>query len=109
MEDIESKGILGFFEFVVSGNGVAKHKPDPEGLLKVLGLLKAEKKESVFVGDTWTDLKAATSAGVPSILYHPRSHSKFNDLKELTDQKPTHVVKSYAELTRLLTKSKNLE
>jgi HAD superfamily hydrolase (TIGR01509 family) len=101
-DEIERKGLAGIFEIIISANDVKKKKPDPEGILKALSGLKAGKEESVFVGDASTDIKAATAAGIPSILYHPKGHSNFHDVEELMGQKPTHVASSYAELTKLI-------
>ena len=102
-EDVERTGMSRFFDIVLSGKDVTKRKPDPEGVLRALDALKAKKNDSVLVGDAATDIMAASAAGVSSILYHPRGHSKFHDIKELMDSKPTHTVTSNAQLLTLLT------
>jgi HAD superfamily hydrolase (TIGR01549 family) len=101
-EEIRRKHLEHFFEFIISGKDVTKRKPDPEGVLKALELLNAGKPDSVFVGDAWTDLKAAGTAGIPSVLYYPSGHSKIYDFEELMSNSPTYVVTNHAQLLKLL-------
>jgi len=107
VDDLRRNDMLQFFSVVVSGRDTKNHKPHPEGILTALTLLRAEQQDSVFVGDAWTDIKAASSAGIPSVLYHPDSHTKSHDLAEIMRYNPTHTVRSHAELKSLLTKSRN--
>jgi len=65
VEQVERKGVTHFFEFILSGRDVTKSKPDPEGVLKALVMLRADKGNTAFVGDAWTDLRAAANAEVP--------------------------------------------
>ncbi|MBQ2903652.1 MAG: HAD family hydrolase [Clostridia bacterium] len=47
-------------------DGVAQ-KPQPDGVLKVLGMLGVSKDKSVYVGDSEVDCITAKNAGVPCI------------------------------------------
>ena len=57
-------GIVEMFEIVLGGNDVARHKPDPEGILGAIQRLDVELHEVVYVGDHVVDGGAATAAGV---------------------------------------------
>jgi HAD superfamily hydrolase (TIGR01549 family) len=57
-------GLAGYFDLVVSGNDVAKHKPDPEGILKVIRTFDLRPHEVLMVGDSLGDIKASRGAGV---------------------------------------------
>lgn len=48
----------------VGGEDVAHEKPDPEGLLKALEVLGADRREVLYIGDSLVDAKTAQAAGV---------------------------------------------
>jgi HAD superfamily hydrolase (TIGR01509 family) len=54
----------GYFDLVVSGNDVTRHKPDPEGILKVLREFSVLPGQALMVGDSINDVRAARAAGV---------------------------------------------
>lgn len=55
------------FDVIVTGDDVVKPKPDPEGLLKAVNLLKVDKNDAVFIGDTDADIIAGKKAGITTI------------------------------------------
>lgn len=57
-------GIRSYFDFVVTGSGVRNHKPHPEGVQLALSKLKVAAAETVMVGDSMSDYKAAEASGV---------------------------------------------
>ncbi|PLX71043.1 MAG: HAD family hydrolase [Denitrovibrio sp.] len=58
-----------YFALCVTTNDVAKPKPDPEGLYKIIDNYKADKSDLVFVGDSFTDYHAAKAAEVPFVAF----------------------------------------
>ena len=52
---------------IIGGGDVVKAKPAPEMIFKALNSLKVEVSETLFVGDSVYDQKAANSAGVTFI------------------------------------------
>lgn len=52
------------FDTVITSADTVKHKPDPEPILAAVEKLGARPEESVYVGDTVNDLRAAKAAGV---------------------------------------------
>lgn len=52
------------FNIVITSDDTTKHKPEPDPILAALKLLNADPAESVYVGDTINDEKAAHAAGV---------------------------------------------
>lgn len=50
---------------IVGGDDVSREKPDPEGLLGVLGRFGLAKTEALYVGDSLVDAKTAQAAAVP--------------------------------------------
>jgi len=53
------------FDPIVGADDVSRPKPDPEGLLKILGMV--EHGKCWYLGDTIDDARAAHAAGVPFI------------------------------------------
>lgn len=60
---LEAKGVRTCFTYVVGGDKVARHKPDPEGVLWVLDRLALSPAEALYCGDTVIDAQTARSAG----------------------------------------------
>ena len=55
---------LGDFDTLVFDDDVSAPKPDCEGIVKAMANLEASPAETVYVGDSVSDLEAATTAGV---------------------------------------------
>ena len=53
------------FDPIMGADDVSRLKPDPEGLLKICGMV--EHRKCWYVGDTIDDARAARAAGVPFI------------------------------------------
>lgn len=56
------------FEVIAGGDRFPQRKPDPIHVTGTLELLGATADETLFIGDSETDLKAARAAGVPIAL-----------------------------------------
>jgi len=62
-----------YFDMVVTALDVAKPKPDPESVEKILRELDVEKDKVLYIGDSEVDKGTATSSGVRFIAYKNRS------------------------------------
>lgn len=60
---LRDKGILDHFELVVSGDTLEKKKPDPMPLLYAAERFGVAPADSLMVGDSRSDVKAARAAG----------------------------------------------
>jgi phosphoglycolate phosphatase/pyrophosphatase PpaX len=56
-----------FFDVVITADDLNYPKPHPEGILKVLETLKADKNHTLFIGDSLADIEAGKRAGVYTI------------------------------------------
>lgn len=99
---LERHGIKDCFDLIIDGNEVENHKPHPEVILKAIEILDVDKKSSVMVGDSKSDLGAAQAAGVDSVLFYPDSHEIFYAKDDLLVFHPTFVVGSFLELEEVL-------
>ncbi|MBN1219880.1 MAG: HAD-IIIA family hydrolase [Anaerolineae bacterium] len=61
------EGLSGFFDVIVGGEDVIKHKPDPEGLNLALNRLRCSPADSLYVGDSLTDAETASRVGIPFV------------------------------------------
>lgn len=52
------------FDSAITSSDTKKHKPDPEPILAAVKKMGSTPEQSVYVGDTINDLKAAKAAGV---------------------------------------------
>jgi phosphoglycolate phosphatase len=64
---LERLGIEGYFPVVIGGDTLAVKKPDPEHLFEAVRLLGGDRRTTIMVGDSETDIDAAKNAKMPSI------------------------------------------
>jgi phosphoglycolate phosphatase-like HAD superfamily hydrolase len=79
---LEQIGLREYFDLIVTGDDVINHKPNPDGLLKILDQFKIEPEKALLVGDAPSDIKAAKSAGIKSatVLWDCYSIEKVKNL-----------------------------
>jgi len=93
--DLANTGISEFFHSVITGEDVQKHKPSPEGLVRVLNDLKLLPQEAIYVGDWHTDCEMAAAAGVPFVGVRSDFNAAYPDQSLFT-------LRSVTELPELL-------
>lgn len=91
-------GIIDNFEIVVSGDTLPEKKPDPMPLLHAAEAMGVTPAESLMLGDSMSDVKAARAAGFQIICM---SYG-YNHGVDIRDSKPDAVIDSMAELRGLL-------
>ena len=55
------------FDFIQGKISDVPHKPDPQSIFKVIKNLETEKKFSIMIGDTNTDILTGKNAGLKTI------------------------------------------
>ena len=61
--DLDRTDIKKYFKTIVTGDDIENPKPHPEGLEIAMRDLGVKPKETVYVGDSYDDFKAAENAG----------------------------------------------
>lgn len=91
-------GILDAFGVVISGDTLPKKKPDPMPLLHAAGHFGVAPIDSLMLGDSVSDVKAARAAGfgVVCVSYG------YNHGQDIRDARPDAVIDSMIELKGLL-------
>ncbi|MEJ2215432.1 MAG: HAD family hydrolase [Gemmatimonadota bacterium] len=96
---------LGPFDVLVLDDDVSQPKPHPGGLLHAMDLLAADPSETIYVGDTSGDLKAAKGAGVQGVAALWASRREPDRRRRFTERARrlgALVVRTPAELARRL-------
>jgi pyrophosphatase PpaX len=102
LKGVRHNNLENYFEAILSGDDVSKHKPDPEVIDKGLAALAGVKSRAVMIGDSRKDLEAAKNAGIDSVLIYPGSHKIFYDLEDLKQHDPTYTFNSLEEVAECL-------
>ena len=95
---LKDLGIFDYFESIVSGDTLEKKKPDPLPLLYSAEKLGVTPEESLMLGDSISDVKAARAAGFQIICM---SYG-YNHGVDIRESNPDAVIDSMAELKELL-------
>lgn len=56
------------FSYTIAGDDLPYKKPDPRPLIQLLQQMNVPAEAALFIGDTWVDIAAAKSAGIPVVL-----------------------------------------
>lgn len=95
---LRRQGLADYFERVVCSDQVAQGKPHPESITLHLATCGVPAAEALFVGDAQADIECAQRAGVPSVAVLWGMGTE----RDLRAMNPTHVVRDFGELHRLL-------
>lgn len=95
---LKDLGVLDRFGIVISGDTLAEKKPHPMPLLHAAEFFGVEPGNSLMVGDSVSDVKAARAAGFQIICM---SYG-YNHGMDIRDAEPDAVIDSMAELQGLL-------
>src|SRR5437879_3603963 len=87
-----------FFEVRITADDVQKSKPDPEGINLALSRMKVNAKESMYIGDSPSDIIAAKRAGVltGAALWSPENRG------DPTAEHPDYEFRSVQQLSDFL-------
>lgn len=95
---LDALGLSRHFGVIISGDTLDKQKPDPAPLLHAARHFKVRPEESLMVGDSINDVRAARAAGF-SIVCVPYGYNHGHDIREA---EPDAVITSLAELPGLI-------
>ncbi|MCK5001576.1 MAG: phosphoglycolate phosphatase [Gammaproteobacteria bacterium] len=95
---LDKLGVKDDFEIVICGDTLDKKKPDPLPLLHAAEKLGATPEQSLMLGDSMSDVKAARAAGFNIICM---SYG-YNHGEDIRDYNPDAVVDSMAEIKNII-------
>jgi phosphoglycolate phosphatase len=79
---LDKIGLAPYFETVVSGDTLARKKPDPDPLLHACDALDIAPREMLMIGDSINDAQAARAAGCP-IFCVTYGYNEGHDVRDL--------------------------
>jgi len=88
-------GIFNDFKIIISGDTLAKRKPDPMPLLYCAEYFNLKPEECLMLGDSVSDVKAARAAGFDIICM---SYG-YNHGNDIGDENPDLVIDSMSQLS----------
>lgn len=91
-------GIRDRFGIVVSGDSLARKKPDPMPLLHAADFFKLNPGDSLMLGDSVSDVKAARAAGFQVICVN----YGYNHGEDIHLAEPDAVINSFLDLETML-------
>jgi phosphoglycolate phosphatase len=100
---LAATGLADFFDVVVSGDELPRHKPDPMALVWACGRLGVSPADAVFIGDSVNDFLAARAAGCHVFLL-PYGYNEGRDVRELDCDAIVPTVDFAAQLIRYANK-----
>lgn len=83
-----------FFNIVVGGDTLQVRKPEPQPILYACNELVSSPAETLFVGDSTTDVKAARAAGCPVVCVR----DGYNHNTPPNELGADHVIDSFCQL-----------
>ena len=92
---LKALGIFNDFKIIISGDTLAKRKPDPMPLLYCAEHFNLKPKECLMLGDSVSDVKAARAAGFDIICM---SYG-YNHGNDIADENPDLVIDSMSQLS----------
>ena len=95
---LERLGVADTVDLVVGSADVARHKPDPEGLLLALERMGVKPEDALFCGDTVLDAGAAKNAGT----HFAAVLGGTTQAEEFARFYPDHIAPDLWELTQWL-------
>lgn len=95
---LKDLGIADYFEIVICGDTLAKKKPDPLPLLHAAEQLAVQPENSLMLGDSMSDVKAARAAGFSIICM---SYG-YNHGEDIRDYHPDAVVDRMDQIKQLI-------
>ena len=91
-------GVLDYFKSVIGAGDVARNKPFPDMIQTSLKEMNLPTEDSIFVGDTLTDIETGKQAGVDVYALPTGFYSR----KELSQPKPRRLLRNLEELVRVV-------
>ncbi len=95
---LKDLGLHDEFETIICGDTLEKKKPDPAPLLHAAELLGVKPEESLMLGDSQSDVKAARAAGFSIICM---SYG-YNHGEDIRNYNPDVVIDSMTELSNYI-------
>ncbi len=90
--------LSGLFDCILTRDDVTVMKPDPEGILKAMGVMGLTRVDAIYVGDSAVDIRAARAAGIRIAAVTTGYHSA----ERLRSEGADYIIGSLRELDGII-------
>jgi HAD superfamily hydrolase (TIGR01662 family) len=98
LKKLKQNNTLGHFKAIVTTSDVARQKPAPDPMAECCRQLDVKPENSVYIGDSRSDIQSGRSAGMKTIAVL----SGFDDLRALSREFPDALISSVADLGTII-------
>jgi len=88
---LDETDLTKYFDLIISGDDVKKHKPDPEGIIRFIQMYNLKPQNVLMIGDAPSDIIAANNAGVEIASVVWDSYAE-DEVKKLNSKNVFHSV-----------------
>ncbi|MCL5099921.1 MAG: HAD family hydrolase [Candidatus Marsarchaeota archaeon] len=96
--ELDRLNVIGYFDAILSAQSIMRLKPDPLGIEILLRVLRANRRTTIYVGDSIDDIKLAENAGIASAAVT----NGFDSASMLSKWRPDYMFTSMEEFGRAL-------
>jgi HAD superfamily hydrolase (TIGR01509 family) len=98
LQPLKHAGVDRLFDAVITIDDSSKVKPAPDPLIECLNRLIVHAENSIYIGDTCTDIQAGKASGMKTVGVLSGA-TGFEDLRK---ENPDAIINSVAELSELI-------
>lgn len=99
---LKKHNITNIIDFIISAEDILKHKPDPEGINKILNYFKAPKNQTIIIGDSDKDIIAGKNARITAAVFYPQSNQVYYKKEDLLKLKPDYFFTDFRKLLKIV-------
>jgi pyrophosphatase PpaX len=90
------------FDVILTAESVAKHKPDPEIIIKALEQIDGNPTQALIIGDSPHDIQAGKNAGITTVAFYPPENHLFYSRQQLESIQPDHLITKLSDLIPII-------
>lgn len=95
---LETHGLSKYFKFIIAGDDVTKHKPNPEAFNQTIDYFSTSRNKTLIIGDAKTDILAGKAAQVKTCFFAPTNNEMFYNFDDTRNSKPDHEIATLLDL-----------
>lgn len=95
-------GLEQYFQSIISGDDITKHKPDPEAFNQTFERIDAKPEETLIIGDAKTDIIAGKNTNTITCLFTPTDNEMFYDFDALRATEPDFEITAQKDLIDII-------
>jgi HAD superfamily hydrolase (TIGR01509 family) len=96
---LEIHGLSKYFDFVIAGDDITKHKPDPEAFNQTMEFFSVPSEKTLIIGDAKTDILAGKASGVSTCFFAPESNKLFYNFDTTRASLPDFEIDSLSDFS----------